>query len=334
VLDTNQLRFVLPGSPTLELLSVVAERMGHTLATTDIVIREVVRQRRDELTDALKARIKANQNYDRLVVRPNSRSLNPIPIGWFSVSSFVTHEVEEFETALRRVFLVLKTRPEDALEALFREADHRSPCSKGKGGRDASIWLTAARACHTPDVGESGDSLPVIFVSEDKGFLAADNSLPTSTALNATASGDGTLILKSTVLDALMDLGYARQTVNAADMLARMEIRASVLDAIIRSSTTILASSEIDALRKYEIDGPWLIGEKKAVQCRSDDVTLTCFGGYWKIDAFFSPSDRDGRDGPRLEITLEGMVLIIEQRDAVEIEVDFSPVRRLGGLFP
>lgn len=44
VLDSNQLRQVLPGSPALKLFTVAAKRDSHTLATTDVVIPEVIRQ--------------------------------------------------------------------------------------------------------------------------------------------------------------------------------------------------------------------------------------------------------------------------------------------------
>lgn len=43
-LDSNQLRQVLPGSPALKLFTVAAKRDSHTLATTDVVIPEVIRQ--------------------------------------------------------------------------------------------------------------------------------------------------------------------------------------------------------------------------------------------------------------------------------------------------
>jgi predicted nucleic acid-binding protein len=55
LLDTNQLHRVRLGNPTLTLLSAAAHRRGHTLAITDIVLREAVRQYREEFARARKA---------------------------------------------------------------------------------------------------------------------------------------------------------------------------------------------------------------------------------------------------------------------------------------
>jgi hypothetical protein len=55
VLDSNQLRHVLPGNPALLMVKAAAHRGGHTLATTDIVLHEVLRWHREELHLKIKA---------------------------------------------------------------------------------------------------------------------------------------------------------------------------------------------------------------------------------------------------------------------------------------
>jgi len=106
VLDSNQLRYVLPGKPALKLLEVAAKQAGHTLATTDVVIREVTRQQREVLTDAI-ARLRTAQRAFNKEARP-AKKLTGNPFDKLT-AAFIDEEVGSFETALRKRFHVLET---------------------------------------------------------------------------------------------------------------------------------------------------------------------------------------------------------------------------------
>jgi hypothetical protein len=118
--------------------------------------------------------------------------------------TFPGKQVGAFEQALRQESIVLETTPDDALEALKREAGHRPPCSSsGKGGQDTTVWLTAVRASRTPDSDETGRLLPVILVSDDQAFADSQDRHSISPWLWADRSSAGMLLLAPTVVDAL-----------------------------------------------------------------------------------------------------------------------------------
>jgi hypothetical protein len=291
--DTNQLRQVLPGSLSLRLLAASAQRTGHRVAITDVVLHEVVRQRRDELVKRAAALAGSYEEFQRLLPA-RLRTTHAHPALAAGEEAFPGEQAGSFEQSLRQEFLVLKTSPDDALEALMREAGHRPPCSSsGKGGRDTSIWLTAARASRTPGSGESGQPLPVIFVSEDQAFADRQDRHRISPGLRADYPDPGMLILAPTVVDALSLIGYPSEEADAREAGDRIEFREALRDRVLQVTSPAngwdpeLTVREIGLGQRLHrepgtarLDFPRMAGGR-AQRCRGADVTLTSVAGTW-----------------------------------------------------
>ncbi|AKL68117.1 PIN domain-containing protein [Streptomyces sp. Mg1] len=323
VLDSNQLRFVLPHSPALRLFSAVAERAGHTLATTDTVIREVVRQRRGELAGALAVFAKARREANRLL--PPGKGLSAVNLPDRTRSAKVREAVAEFEGDLRRTFRVLTTAPEDALTALEMEADQRPPCTNGTGARDAAIWLTAARACRSPEVDRSGRPLPVIFVSQDKDFRGPGKDGTLAPELKNDDTEAGRLLLLPTVLAVMDELGYPQQAGDAEEITAREGFQQALLEAVTRF--TRFAARHLAQMEDGDVTVQFR-GDGKARQCRGDGTTLTSVSGTWgvRVVTEWLPRQPDGRGGGYrgFPMTVEGTALVVEAKNE-PVEIEFLP---------
>ncbi|CRK56810.1 hypothetical protein [Alloactinosynnema sp. L-07] len=345
LLDTNQLRRVLPGNPTLTLLSAAARRCGHTLAITDIVLREVVRQHRAQLEQARKALEDARRELDKLV-RPVSRI---VPTAWDGIAGrkSVGLEMEFFEGDLRAAFEVLSTDPRDAMDAFEREADHRPPCkANGQGGRDATIYLTALRAARQSDnlapapnqqtrelgAATSGRQLPVIFVSEDKGFSDPQDRAHFAPDLR-NEIGDAQLILRRDVVSALAEIGYPTEWVDATGIIDRDDFVGMLRDAVTRETLGMLSPAPRDAFPSFvRVGRPRLKGAvRKARQCRGQGLILTTLTGTWSSNFFTrnAPAGLDPstmRSDFRLRIAADVTALVVQDACGAVVEADFSPV--------
>lgn len=326
VLDSNQLRFVLPGSPALRLLSAVAERAGHTLATTDTVIREVVRQRREELGSALAAFIKSRREANRLLPPGNRITAVNFPDRFRAEK--VQAAVAEFEADLRTTFRVLATAPEDAVTALEWEADQRPPCTNGTGARDAVIWLTTARACRSLESDASGRPLPVIFVSQDSDFRGPGKASTLAPELANDDTEAGRLLLLPTVLTVMDELGYPQQNEDAEEITAGDSFQQALLEAVTRFAPlpelqlAQMKTKDAEVLVRFQGDG-------KARQCRGDGTRLTSISGTWRVRVVSErlPPLPDGRGGGYrgFPMAVEGTALLVENDDQ-PTEIDFVPL--------
>jgi hypothetical protein len=242
VFDSNQLRHVLPGNPALLMLKAAARRSGHSLATTDIVMREVLRQHRDDLNLKIKI-LRTSLREVNLLMPPGYRLQDP-PAGIMPRGVHLDgFETEMIAQALRDEFRVLVTEPDDALEALFGEADRRPPCkSSGEGGRDTAIFLTALRAAEHPDIGPDGRALPLLFVSQDKAFSdAADRDRP-APGLLADVGGRSVIICRD-VVSALTQMGFPHSELNPTDIISRVDFLEMLRDAMLETRGSIFSST-------------------------------------------------------------------------------------------
>jgi predicted nucleic acid-binding protein len=339
ILDTNQLRRVLPGNPTLTLLTAAAHRCGHTLAITDIVLREVVRQRREGLTQARKA-LQAAQREVNKYVRPASRIVST---AWSDRPTEL--ETEFFEAELREAFRVLPTDPEDALEALEREADRRPPCkANGEGGRDTTIYLTALRAARgdnelesmqaeTADKSSNGSRpLPVIFVTEDKGFSDPRDRGAFAPELREEIA-DAPLTLCLDVVSALAEIGYPSEWVDAKSITERDDFRSMLREAVTRETLSMLSPAPREAFPEWvRVRTPRLrrkIG--KARRCKGDGLALSTLTGTWS-SSIFTRNSPDGlrpsslKGEYRLRIIADVTALVVQNETGDVIEAEFSSV--------
>lgn len=323
VLDSNQLRFVLPGSPALGLFSAVAERAGHTLATTDTVIREVVRQRRDDLAAALTAFVNARREANRIL--PSGDRISAVSFPDRMQEAKAKEAIASFEADLRGIFEVLPVAPEDAVTALEMEADQRPPCTNGTGARDAAIWLTAARACRSPERDRSGHSLPVIFVSQDKDFRAPGKTGALAAELANDDTEAGRLLLLPTVLAVMAELGYPQQSADAEEITADDRFQQALLEGVTRF--TRLPTRRLAQMDEGEVTVRFR-GGGKARQCRGDGTTLTSVSGTWGIRVVteWLPRRPDGLGGGYrgFPMTVEGTALVVEDKNE-PTQVDFLP---------
>ncbi|MFJ6659028.1 PIN domain-containing protein [Streptomyces sp. NPDC091377] len=323
VLDSNQLRFVLPHSPALRLFSAVAERAGHTFATTDTVIREVVRQRREELEGALAAFVKSKREVNRLLSPGKRMSAVNFPDRLRALK--IKEAIAEFEDDVRDTFQVLATAPEDAVVALEMEADQRPPCNNGTRARDAVIWLTAARACRSPESDASSRPLPVIFVYQDKDFRGPGKAAGLAPELVNEDTEAGRLLVLPTVLAAMDALGYPQKFADAEEITAGEGFQQALLDAVIRStpfpSRQLAQIEEGDVTVRFNGDG-------KARQCLGDGTKLTSIAGTWSVRVVTERPPRrpdgQGRGYRGFPMAVEGAALMVEDR-GLPTAIDFVP---------
>jgi hypothetical protein len=327
IVDSNQIRFVLPHTPALKLFSAVAQRAGHTLATTDIVLREVVRQHHDALTSATNGYRRARRELNDLLPPAQRVHSTPrVPDDGRGRKGFVTRAVKRFEADIRDNFLVLPTTPEDALAALQLEADHTEPGLNGSGARDASIWLTAVRAAATRETDSTGRPLPVIFVSSDGDFTAPGKSRDLAPQLINDDTRKGRLILKSTVVDAMDAFGYPHQLVDAGEITQRDDFQQTLIDVVTASAN--LPNRELEKMAEAEVSVR-LISDQKGRRCSGDGTTLMTISGAWSIRFVYErlPRRPDGYGAGAyrgISIQVEGMALIVEERGQGAV-IEFAP---------
>jgi len=312
VFDSNQLRHVLPGNPALLMVKAAAHRSGHTLATTDIVMREVVRWYGEELHQRLKALRAAVREVNTLM--PQGRSIIDPAHGILPRGIANEFQSTRMEKLLREELRILVTAPADALEALFREADRRSPCkANGEGARDAAIFLTALRAADPPDVGPDGQALPLVFVSQDKAFSdTADRSRPAPGLLADV--GDRSVVVCPDVVSALSQMGFPHSELNPKDIINRQDFLEMLRDAILDScgsnfsptSSAMLSGSLVPHLPTLLDRGRW------ARQCSSNGMTMTSVEGEWgcKVDV-----RRQGASDGFYYLTADISALIVQSSD-------------------
>ncbi|MEU4094465.1 PIN domain-containing protein [Streptomyces sp. NPDC026673] len=327
IVDSNQIRFVLPHSPALKLFAAVAQRAGHTLATTDIVLREVVRQHRENLTSAINGYRRAHRALNELL--PPAKRLHDtrlMPEHPVQRAVSMSKHVEQFEADVRANFLVLPTTPEDALAALNLEADHLDPGLNGAGARDASIWLTAVRAAATRERDSKGRLLPVIFVSSDGDFTAPGKSRGLAPHLMNDDTRKGRLLLKSTVVDAMDAFGYPQQLVEAEEITQRNDFQEALTNVITTSAD--LPTRQQERMVEAEVEVR-LISGQKGRRCSGNHATVTTVTGRWSVRFIFErlPRSPGGNSAYRgLPAQVEGMALIVDERDQ-GATIEFAPQR-------
>ncbi|NEB76196.1 DUF4935 domain-containing protein [Streptomyces sp. SID14478] len=323
VLDSNQLRFVLPHTPALKLFSAIAERAGHTLATTDTVLREVVRQHRQATDSALTTFIKARREANRML--PPGQRISEVNFPDRFRAAKVKEAISEFEADLRNTFQILPVAPEDAVAALEIEADQRPPCTNGTGARDAAIWLTTARACRTLESDTSGPPLPVIFVSQDKDFRGPGKTGTLAPELANEDTEAGRLLLLPNVLAVMDRLGYPQQFGDAEEITAREDFQQALLDAVIRF--TVFPGRQLAQMEDGEVTVRFK-DDGKARQCRGEGTRLTSISGTWSVRVVTErlPRRPDGHGGGYrgFPMAVEGTVLLVED-DGQQTEIDFVP---------
>ncbi|MEW1551060.1 PIN domain-containing protein [Streptomyces tsukubensis] len=327
VLDSNEMRLFLPGSAALQQLTAVAKRARHTIATTDMVLREVVRQHHARVISVAKALADAQREFNDAGTWMEGRAQVPFPDGR-SRRFFAYREVRNFEEAIRNAYRVLPTLPEDALTALQWEADHRGPCRNGSGARDASIWLTAARACGTPDLDASGRPLPVIFVSRDNDFCVPGDATSLAEELRSENTERKMMTLKKGVMEVLADLGFPKRRVDAQTVSSRLDFQNALVDVAVDKGN--LSPRHLDRIGEAETVFHLRKGAE-AYKCQSDEVTLTSISGIWGIRFVIErlPRRPDGRGGGQrllgAPMTIEATGLIVEDHEEHSVTIDIVP---------
>lgn len=252
-------------------------------------------------------------------------------------------ETDFFEAKLRDAFNVLPTEPEDALEALEREADRRPPCkANGEGGRDTTIYLTALRAARRDNDLESvqakiagksdtvGRPLPVIFVTEDKGFSDPQDRGTFALALRDEI-GEAPLVLRLDIVAALAEIGYPSAWVDAKAITEREDFQSILRDVITHETLSMLSPAPRAAFPEWvRVRPPRLRGKiGKARQCRGDGLTLSTLTGTWS-SGIFTGNRPDGLTPPslkgdyRLGVTANGTALVVQDESGAVVEAEFS----------
>lgn len=323
VLDSNQLRHVLPGNPALLMVKAAAHRGGHTLATTDIVLHEVLRWHREELHLKIKALRAAVREVNTLM--PPGLTIPDPPRGVLPRGIAGGFETKRLEEALREDFRVLVTEPADALEALFREANRRPPCkANGEGARDAAIFLTALRAYEPQDKGPDGQDLPLLFVSQDKAFSDAADRSRLAPGLLADA-GDRSVVICADVVSALSQMGFPYIELDPKEIISRTDfleiLRNAMLDSMgsnfSPTSSAMLSGSLVPHLPQLRERGRW------ARQCSADGMTMTSVEGSWSctVDVI-----RLGAPDGFFYLSADISALVVQDSDGNVIEAEFAPM--------
>ena len=323
VFDSNQLRHMLPGNPSLLMVKAAAQRSGHTLATTDIVMHEVIRWHREELQLKIKALRSAVREVNTLM--PPRHTIADPPQGILPRGFADGFETKQMEQALREELRILVTQPADALEALFREADRRSPCkANGEGARDAAIFLTALRASDPPDVGPDGRALPLVFVSQDRAFSdTADRARPAAGLLADV--GERAVVICTDVVSALAQMGFPHAELNPKDIIGRTDFREMLRDAMLEAcganfsptSSAMLSGALVPRLPQLRDRGRW------ARQCSTDGMTMTSVEGSWSCTV--DVRRQGGSDG-FYYLSADVSALITQDSDGNVVEAQFAPM--------
>lgn len=340
--DTNQLRQIYPGSLSLRLLTEASRRTGHYLAITDIVLEEAVRQRCEDLIKQSATLTNAYQEFQKLLP-PQLRTTSAHP-ALTSKKMFPKRQAEAFKEALCQEFTVLDTALEDALEALKREAGHRPPCSSnGRGGRDATIWLTAARASRDPNFTEAGRRMPVILVSEDKAFADSGNRHSIAPELRDDYPSPNMLLLAPTVVDALSLIGYPTERIDAGEVADHIGFREALHDQILQMTDPTIEWNPgprfdgVDLGRRlrqwadtYRLELPRLV-DGRAQRSRNTDLTLTTVAGTWRarvLTGELSPEFRAKHPSAYrgFPIRIACSALITQDPVGNVQKIDFSPI--------
>lgn len=121
---------------------------------------------------------------------------------FFHVDSFYVPDVTElgegWRSELAETFRIVDVVPDDALEALHREAHRQKPARDGAGGRDAAIWLTVKRFHLTHDG-------PTFLVSDNSKDFADPTGKVLHPALAAELGERANLFHYCRTLDGLLE---------------------------------------------------------------------------------------------------------------------------------
>lgn len=140
VLDTNVFGTGANlGSPLWVSLKRLCSEHGILLCIPDVVLRESVNLRRDQYHEARKDFLDANNRISKFYDLPGVYVPDPDEVA------------ADWQNDLTSMFRILQGAPDDALEALEREASRTPPARGGRGARDSLIWLTVLRSA-TPGV--------------------------------------------------------------------------------------------------------------------------------------------------------------------------------------
>lgn len=339
VFDSNQLRRILPGNPALLLVKEAAKRSGHTLATTDIVIHEVVRQHGEALNAKVKQLTTAIKEMNALMP-PQRRISDPLPtIGFhrynpgsstIGYGRAVQKETDAFRTALHDEFRILTTAAEDALESLFREADRRPPCkSSGEGGRDSAIFLTALRHADDLDQGPGGQALPLVFVSEDKVFSDSGSANGRPAPGLQSDIGERNILVCPDVVAALAAMGFPHSELNPAPIIERDDFREMLKDAMLEAAGPFLRPAVVSRIEgAVEVELPRLAeGGKWARQCSDGTLTMTTVDGRWTSRVITKRLENPRRsEFAGFRLSANATALIMQDATGEVIEAQFSPM--------
>ena len=327
VFDANQLPS--PHSPMLAMLKAAASRSGHTLATTDIVAKEWINRQREDITKRISALRKAQTDLNRLLPLKSAIGVDKLiwPLEGNLRSNPNPVVVKELEKDLRQAYRILETHPDDALEALYREAERKTPCSKGRGGRDAAIYLTATRAVEDTDA--TGRPLPLIFVSRDNGFTDPEEPGSLHPELHE-GLGVRKVILCQDVASVLAEIGYPQVEIDASEITGMADFLEIVRNAMIGAypEYKIPDSNFYDNNFEVEFIKPREGGDLRALQCKSDGFTLTTVTGKLKIRVTsglaserIRERDPDARTG--FFVSADLMILVVQDADGNIVDVNF-----------
>ena len=316
VFDSNQLRTVLPGKPAFGLLEAAARRAGHTLATTDVVIREVTRQRREDLTTAIAQLTKAQKTFNKIA--PPTKRLEGGPFDKLT-ERFVDDDLEDFKAGLHRTFHVLETTPDDALEALLREADHTAPCLTGVEGRDASIWLTALRALGSLETTGDGQVLPTIFVSKDGTFCGADDQIAPSLLKDVPNGAE--VLLRREVIAVMETLGFPTKWKDVSAITDSPEFQEAVIADVARAGGPILLGH-----LGTETMTPPRLTSPRGQQCHGENATLTSVSGEWEFQVNPGEPSPDPAETqpPGYTVRVTGEALVTQDESGSITDIAFS----------
>ncbi|MGW4059100.1 PIN domain-containing protein [Amycolatopsis sp. NPDC004747] len=235
-------------TPIISALIQVAARKGMTIKLPQVALEESVNARGREAEEA----------FDKLLSAFNEGSkfysLPPIYVPG-------TAEVEEdWRSELTEAFEVVPLAPDDAVEALIREANRVKPASGGTGSRDSAIWLTVLRG-HRASTNETH------FVSSNTADFAAKDKKSLNEELRAELQGDTNFHYHKSLDDLISFLAERiglQQIDNSAVEAGIVEIldsaTAAVADLVEDKSTDIALQlgpstvSEHRVIRAYKID--------------------------------------------------------------------------------
>ena len=283
VLDTNVLERHPFDSPLMAILKVLSRLTNHKLAISEVTLNERCSHFCHQLQRGIEQEARIRHEIAELLRIGDARHRRWSLGSETETARRVGIALGKYQQRLLRTFDVVELDGASAIEALRREACRLPPAStsfdaKGRGARDAAIWLSLVREAR------SGET--IYLVSSDKGaFHAPDLSSDLTEGSPVIVLNDvaDLIVALADAVDVDVDIEQIRESEEIRRAIERDVLRRGILDA----PAGVAASSAQASATMYEYRDPVTLEFVDATNLRGHilggDGTWVTGRVRWKI---------------------------------------------------